>query len=81
MGNRDMKWAPSEATVRALRTAAQNLTIDVGVAVVAVALPLIQAEQINWTLLAATVAKTVLATAASWAHRKLNELRAAKAEG
>ncbi|MDT7789765.1 MAG: hypothetical protein QOF58_8184 [Pseudonocardiales bacterium] len=65
----------SEATTRALRTLAQNLVLDVGVAVFAVALPLVQAEHINWALLGATVAKTALATAASYIHRKLNELR------
>lgn len=73
MLNRDMRW--SDATVRALRTAGQNLVIDVGVATFAVALPLIQSEHINWALLGATVAKTALATAASFIHRKLNELR------
>lgn len=71
----------NEAIVRALRTAVQNLAIDVGVAVFAVALPLIQGDTINWALLGATVAKTALATAASWAHRKLNELRDKKLGG
>ncbi len=66
----------SEATQRALRTFVQNLAIDVGVAVFAVALPLVQSDHINWVLLGATVAKTALATAASYIHRKLNELRA-----
>lgn len=71
----------NEATIRALRTAAQNLAIDVGVAVFAVALPLIQGDNINWALLCATVTKTALATAASWTHRKLNELRDKKLGG
>lgn len=66
----------SDATTRALRTFAQNLILDVLVAVFTVALPLIQAEQINWTVLALAVGKTALATAASYIHRKLNELRA-----
>ncbi len=66
----------SDASVRALRTLAQNLAVDVGVAVFAVALPLLEQDHINWTLLGLTVGKTALATAASYLHRKLNELRA-----
>lgn len=66
----------NDATSRALRTFGQNLALDVGVAVFAVALPLINAEHINWTLLGLTVGKTALATAASYIHRKLEQLRA-----
>lgn len=66
----------SDATTRALRTFAQNLVLDVLIAVFTVALPLIQSEHINWTVLALAVGKTALATAASYIHRKLNELRA-----
>lgn len=65
----------SDATARALRTFAQNLALDVGIAVFAVAVPLVSGDTINWTLLGLAVGKTALATAASFIHRKLNELR------
>lgn len=66
----------SEASIRALRTLAQNLVVDVGVAVVVAVSPLIIGTQLDWRLIAITAGKTALATAVSFAHRKLNELRA-----
>jgi len=63
----------SDATNRALRTLAQNLLVDAGVAATTVALPLVQAEHVDWRLLGLTVAKTVLVTVIAFAHRKLNE--------
>lgn len=71
---------PSDATTRALRTFVQNLVLDVGVAVFAVAVPLVSGDTINWPLLGLAVGKTALATAASFIHRKLNELRATSIE-
>ena len=66
----------SDAATRALRTFVQNLALDTGVAVFAVAVPLVQAEHINWPLLGLAVGKTALATSASYIHRKLEQLRA-----
>lgn len=71
----------SVATNRALRTAAQNLVVDVGVATVAVAIPLVSGDHIDWALLGLTVGKTALLTTLSYLHRKLNELRSGKIEG
>jgi len=72
--------AKSDAVSRALRTFAQNLALDVGVAVFAVALPLVSGDHIDWSLLGLTVGKTALATAASYVHRTLDGLRAEKIE-
>lgn len=71
----------TEATIRALRTLVQNLAVDVGVAVVVAVSPLIVGTQLDWRLIAVTAGKTALATAASWIHRKLNELRDKKFGG
>jgi hypothetical protein len=71
----------SDATSRALRTAAQNLVLDVGVATVAVAIPLASGNHIDWALLGLTVGKTAFLTTLSYLHRKLNELRSTPIEG
>lgn len=67
--------AQSDAKSRALRTLAQNLLLDVGVAVATVALPAVQADQVDYRLLGLALAKTALVTAVAFGHRKLNELK------
>ncbi|GLZ34891.1 hypothetical protein Lesp02_70780 [Lentzea sp. NBRC 105346] len=71
----------TEAAVRALRTLVQNLAVDVAVAVVVAVSPLVVGTQLDWRLIAVTAGKTALATAVSFAHRKLDELRAKNTEG
>jgi hypothetical protein len=71
----------SEATQRALRTLAQNLVLDVLFAVFTVAVPLVSGDTVDWQLLGLAAGKTALATAASFIHRKLNEVRSRSIEG
>ncbi|MGO1049772.1 hypothetical protein [Crossiella sp. CA198] len=67
-----------DARSRALRTLGQNLLIDVGLAVLVVALPLISSETIAWSLVLASVGRTALATAVAYLHRTLDAYRTAQ---
>lgn len=59
----------TDAQSRALRTLAQNLAVDVAVAVGAVVLPVLESGDINWRLLALSAVKTALLTVAAYVHR------------
>lgn len=67
---------PSDAKSRALRTLAQNLGFDVLLAVVLVALPLVQAEHVDYGLILASVIKTAVVTALAFIQRSLETRRA-----
>lgn len=59
----------SETTVRALRTAAQNLLFDALVLIVAVLVPAIQDDATNWALVWSSLVKTVAVTVLSAVHK------------
>lgn len=65
----------TDASSRALRTLAQNALFDVLLAVVVVVLPLIQAQEVDWRIVAASAVKTAIVTAFSFLQRTLEARR------
>lgn len=68
---------PVDAKSRALRTLLQGFVFDVLLAVVVVVLPLVQAEVVDWKLVAVSAVKTAAVAAFSFAQRYLESHRAA----
>jgi hypothetical protein len=67
---------PADAGSRALRTLAQNLLVDIVLAVVVVILPLVSGDAVNWGLVVASAAKTALVTALAFVHRTAEAAKA-----
>lgn len=66
---------PGDVKSRTLRTLAQNLLIDVFLAVIVVVLPLIQAATVDWRIVLASLVKTALVTALAGIQRALESAR------
>lgn len=65
----------ADARGRALRTLAQQLVIDVALAVLVVVIPLASGDHPDWGLVVASACKTALSTALAFAHRTLERYR------